>query len=106
MAAEILENGETAQSVIRDAAKMSSGGTNRCPSRPKRRQEAKEEVLGRLVKSAKRKRKQKPLQHRLSPVASMQFFDLFIQRVTLFMAGCSCSDTDRTSINSWSDRVC
>ena len=83
VAAEILKNGETALSVIRDAVKISSGGTNHCPTRQKRRQAAKEDVLGRLVKSAKQqKSKQKPLQHRQSAMESMQLFNLFIQRVS------------------------
>jgi hypothetical protein len=46
--AEIFEDGETAQSVIRGAARIGSGGAN-CPHRLKRGQEAKQEVLGRLV---------------------------------------------------------
>jgi hypothetical protein len=46
--AEIFENGETAQLVIRGAAIRSSGGAN-CPNRLKRGQEAKQEVLSRLV---------------------------------------------------------
>lgn len=101
VAAEILKNGETALSVIREAAEISSRGENHCSTRPKRRKAAKKEVLGRLVKSAKQqKSKQKPVQHRQSAVESMQLFDLFIQRVTLFMADCSCTDTDRTSIDS------
>jgi hypothetical protein len=46
--AELFENGETAQFVIRRAARRSSRDAN-CPDRLKRGQEAKQELLGRLV---------------------------------------------------------
>jgi len=46
--AEIFENGETAQFVIRSATTRSSGGAN-CPNRLKRGQKAEQEVLSRLV---------------------------------------------------------
>jgi hypothetical protein len=46
--AELFENDETAQFVIRDATRRSSGDAN-CPNRLKRGQEAKQEVLSCLV---------------------------------------------------------
>jgi hypothetical protein len=46
--AEIFENDETAQFVIRSATIGSSGGAN-SPNRLKRGQEAEQEVLSRLV---------------------------------------------------------
>jgi len=46
--AENFENGETAQFIIRGAAIRSSGGAN-CPNWLKRGQEAKQEMLSRLV---------------------------------------------------------
>ena len=52
MLAEIFENCEMAQFVIRSAARRSSGGTN-YPNRLKRGREAKQEVLCRLVWAAR-----------------------------------------------------
>jgi hypothetical protein len=46
--AESCQNGETAQFVIRDAVRRSSGGANR-PNRGKRGQEAEEKVHSSLV---------------------------------------------------------
>jgi hypothetical protein len=46
--AVVFENGESAQFVIRDAARRSSGGANG-PNRLKSGQEAKQEMLSRLV---------------------------------------------------------
>jgi hypothetical protein len=46
--AESVENGETAEFVMRDAVRRSSAGANR-PNRLKRGQEAEQEVLSCLV---------------------------------------------------------